>query len=135
MLSLIERIERGVVFILVILLLLSVILGTVELGRVLITKIITAPRFLVDVNTLFESFALFLVIVVGLELLKSIKSYLVQGSINPSFVIEVAIIALGNKLITLDFKEAHTELLLGMAVILFGLAAIYFVLKKFNNRD
>lgn len=97
MLNLIERIERGVVFILVILLLLSVILGTVELERVLLTKIIAAPRFLVDVNTLFESFALFLVIVVGLELLKSIKSYLVQGSINPSFVIEVAIIALGNK--------------------------------------
>lgn len=135
MLKLIERIERGVVFILVILLLLSVILGTVELGRVLITKIITAPRFLVDVNTLFESFALFLIIVVGLELLKSIKSYLVQGSINPSFVIEVAIIALGNKLITLDFKETHSEQLMGMSGILLGLAATYFVLKTFNKRE
>jgi uncharacterized membrane protein (DUF373 family) len=135
MLNLIERIERGVVFVLVILLLIAVVLGTIELGRVLLTKIIAAPRFLVDVNTLFDSFALFLVIVVGLELLKSIKSYLVQGSINPSFVIEVAIITLGNKLITLDFKEAHPELLMGMAGILLALAATYFVLKKFNKRE
>jgi hypothetical protein len=64
MLNLIERIERGVVFVLVILLLIAVVLGTIELGRVLLTKIIAAPRFLVDVNTLFDSFALFLVIVV-----------------------------------------------------------------------
>jgi uncharacterized membrane protein (DUF373 family) len=135
MLNLIERIERGVVFVLVILLLIAVVLGTIELGRVLLTKIIAAPRFLVDVNTLFESFALFLVIVVGLELLKSIKSYLVQGSINPSFVIEVAIITLGNKLITLDFKAAHPELLIGMAGILLALAATYFVLKKFNKGE
>lgn len=135
MLKLIEKIERGVVFVLVILLLLSVVLGTVELGRVLLTKIIAAPRFLVDVNTLFESFALFLVIVVGLELLKSIKSYLLQGSINPSFVIEVAIITLGNKLITLDFKEVHPELLTGMAGILLGLAVTYFVLKRSNTRE
>jgi uncharacterized membrane protein (DUF373 family) len=59
----------------------------------------------------------------------------VQGSINPSFVIEVAIITLGNKLITLDFKEAHPELLMGMAGILLALAATYFVLKKFNKRE
>ncbi|MGJ0484238.1 MAG: phosphate-starvation-inducible PsiE family protein [Methylomicrobium sp.] len=130
MLNIIEKIERGVVYLLVILLLMSVVLGTVELGRVLIVGIMKAPRFLVDVNTLFESFALFLVIVVGLELLKSIKSYLLQGSINPSFVIEVAIIALGNKLITLDLKLIHPELLIGMAAIFFGLAATYFVLKK-----
>jgi uncharacterized membrane protein (DUF373 family) len=135
MLKFIERIERGVVFVLVILLLIAVVLGTVELARILLARILTAPRFLVDVTTLFDSFALFLVIVVGLELLKSIKSYLIQGSINPSFVIEVAIITLGNKLITLDFKEAHFDLLIGMGAILVGLAATYFVLKKSNKPE
>jgi uncharacterized membrane protein (DUF373 family) len=135
MLKIIERIERCVVFVLVFLLLIAVVLGTFELGRVLLIEIATAPRFLVEVNRLFESFALFLVIVIGLELLKSIKSYLEQGSINPSFVIEVAIIALGNKLITLDLKHVAPELLMGMAAIFFGLAATYFVLKKSGGRQ
>jgi uncharacterized membrane protein (DUF373 family) len=73
--------------------------------------------------------------VIGLELLKSIKSYLEHGSINPAFVIEVAIIALGNKLITLNLKHTAPELLIGMAALLFGLSATYFVLKKSGNRD
>jgi uncharacterized membrane protein (DUF373 family) len=130
MLKIIERIEQCVVYTLVFLLLISVVLGTIELGRVILYEIVTAPRFLVEVNKLFESFALFLVIVVGLELLKSIKSYLVRGSINPAFVIEVAIIALGNKLITLDLKHTDYKLLIGMSAILFGLSVTYFVLKK-----
>lgn len=130
MLKIIEKIERYVVYALVLLLLISVVLGTIELGRVILNGIFAAPRFLVEVNRLFESFALFLVIVVGLELLKSIKSYLVHGSINPAFVIEVAIIALGNKLITLDLKHTDYKLLIGMAAILFGLSVTYFVLKK-----
>jgi uncharacterized membrane protein (DUF373 family) len=134
MLKIIERIERGVVFVLVFFLLIAVVLGTCELGRVFLIEILAAPRFLMEVNRLFDFFALFLVIVIGLELLKSIKSYLEQGSINPSFVIEVAIIALGNKLITLDLKHADPNLLIGMAAIFFGLAATYFVLKKSSGR-
>ena len=134
MLKMIEHVERYVVYALVILLLISVTLGTIELSRVILRGIINAPWLLVEVNTLFESFALFLVIVIGLELLKSIKSYLVNGSINPAFVIEVAIIALGNKLITLDLKHTPPELLVGMAAILLGLSATYFVLKKLGDR-
>ncbi|WP_430231664.1 phosphate-starvation-inducible PsiE family protein [Nitrosomonas communis] len=132
MLSIIERIEKYIVYVLVFMLLLSVILGTIELGRALLTGIIAAPLFLVEIHTLFESFALFLVIVIGLELLKSIKSYLVNGYINPAFVIEVAIIALGNKLITLDLKSSAPEFLWGMASILLGLSVTYFILKKAN---
>ncbi len=132
MLSIIERIEKYIVYILVFMLLLSVVLGTIELGRAILTGIIAAPFFLVEIHTLFESFALFLVIVIGLELLKSIKSYLVNGYINPAFVIEVAIIALGNKLITLDLKSSPPEFLWGMASILLGLSITYFILKKAN---
>lgn len=132
MLSIIERVEKYIVYTLVFMLLISVVLGTIELGRVILDGIIASPLFLVKVHTLFESFALFLVIVIGLELLKSIKSYLVYGSINPAFVIEVAIIALSNKLITVDLKESPPEFLWGMAAILLGLSATYFVLKKAN---
>ncbi|SDX14578.1 phosphate-starvation-inducible PsiE family protein [Nitrosomonas communis] len=132
MLNIIDRIERYIIYVLVFMLLISVLLGTIELGRAILAGIIAAPLFLVKTHTLFESFALFLVIVIGLELLKSIKSYLEHGSINPAFVIEVAIIALGNKLITLDLKSSPPEFLLGMASILLGLSITYFILKKAN---
>ncbi|HYE36138.1 phosphate-starvation-inducible PsiE family protein [Methylocaldum sp.] len=130
MLKAIDKIERYIVYLLVFLLLVSVILGTLELSRILIKNILDSPFFLVDINRLFESFGLFLILVIGLELLKSIKSYLVLGSINPAFVVEVAIIALGNKLITLDIKHVEPGLLIGIGAILLGLSATYLVLKR-----
>lgn len=135
MLNLIERVERYVVYLLVCLLLISVVLGTLALSWVILSGIYKAPLLLIDVNTLFDYFALFLVVVVGLELLKSIKSYLIRGSINPAFVIEVAIIALGNKLITLDLKHTPIELLFGIAAILLGLSVTYFVLKRSSDNE
>jgi uncharacterized membrane protein (DUF373 family) len=132
-LKIIDRVERYVVYILVLMLLVSVVLGTLELSRILLRNILDAPLFLVDIDRLFESFGFFLILVIGLELLKSIKSYLVQGSINPAFVVEVAIIALGNKLITLDIKLAEPGLLIGVGIMLLGLSATYLALKKANK--
>lgn len=129
----IDRVERYVVYILVWMLLVSVVLGALELSRILLRNILDARFFLVDINRLFESFSFFLILVIGLELLKSIKSYLVQGSINPAFVVEVAIIALGNKLITLDIKLVEPGLLIGVGIMLLGLSAIYLALKKANK--
>src|SRR5258706_10886642 len=90
----------------------------------------TGSSFRVDIPRLFEMFSLFLIVLVGLELLRSVKSYLAQGEIKGEIVIEAAIIAIGNKLITLDIKLATAGELLGLAAILVGLAALYFVLKK-----
>ncbi len=129
-LKVIERIERFIVLSLVILLLISLLFGTIELSLLVFKGILDSPIFLINSDTLFKSFGLFLVIVIGLELLKSIKSYLVHGTINPAFVLEVAIIALGNKLITMDITHTDTGILIGIGVILFGLSALYLILKK-----
>jgi uncharacterized membrane protein (DUF373 family) len=128
-LKIIEKLENLIVYSLVTLLLASLILGTVNLGRVVLKGIFESPIFLVESETLFQSFGLFLIIVIGLELLKSIKSYLLFGAINPAFVIEVAIIALGNKIITLDMTHVAPGVLTGIGLILIGLSALYLVLK------
>ena len=130
LLKIIERVEKFIVFYLVVLLLISLFLGTVELGQMILKEILDSPGFLIESDKLFQSFGRFLVIVIGLELLKSIKSYLVQGIINPVFVLEVAIIALGNKLITMDITHIVPGTLVGMGVIFFGLSALYLILKK-----
>lgn len=129
-LQIIEWVERAIVFFLVILLLISLVLGTIDLSLVVLKGIFDSPIFLIRSDTLFKTFGLFLVIVIGLELLKSIKSYLIYGTINPAFVVEVAIIALGNKLITMDITHSKPGILIGIGVILFGLSALYFILKK-----
>jgi uncharacterized membrane protein (DUF373 family) len=130
MLKMVEWIERFVVSVLILLLLIAIIMGTINLGSVVVTEVIEPPYLQIETSRLFEMFSLFLIILVGLELLRSVKSYLVHGDIKPEIVVEAAIIALGNKLITLDVKQVAPEMLLGLAAVLLGLAALYFVLRR-----
>ena len=130
MLKTVDKIESLIVIVLVVLLLATVIMGLLELASVVIQEIIEPPYFRIEIPRLFEMFSLFLIVLIGLELLRTVKSYLAHGEIRPEIVIEAAIIAIGNKLITLDIKLATAGELVGLAAILVGLAALYFVLKK-----
>jgi uncharacterized membrane protein (DUF373 family) len=130
MLKTVDKIESLIVIVLVFLLLATVIMGVLELASVVILEIIDPPYFRIEIPRLFEMFSLFLIVLIGLELLRTVKSYLAHGEIRPEIVIEAAIIAMGNKLITLDIKLATPGELVGLAGILVGLAALYFVVKK-----
>ena len=130
MLKTVDKIESVIVTVLIILLLATVIMGVLELASVVIQEIIDPPYFRIEIPRLFEMFSLFLIVLVGLELLRSVKSYLAHGQIKGEIVIEAAIIGMGNKLITLDVKVATAGELIGLAAILVGLAALYFVVKK-----
>jgi uncharacterized membrane protein (DUF373 family) len=130
MLKIVQSVEGIVVRVLIWLMLLAIVLGTIELGRVLFAAIIHPPFLLLDISTLFDAFGLFLVILIGLELLKSMQFFLSEKRIKPEMVIEVAIIALCNKIITLNLKTTAADSLLGMAALLIGLAAGYYILQR-----
>ncbi len=129
MLKAIDFIEKLVVRALIILMLLAISLGTIELGRILVVEIIEPPVFLLDITLLFESFGLVLIILIGIELLKVLKMFLTEDRIKPEIVVEVAVIALCNKVITLDLKHTDGIVLLGIASLLVGLSVSYFVLR------
>jgi len=136
MLHLVEQIEKLIIRALIILLLVAMVLGTFELGRVLIVEIIEPPFLQLDISKVFESFGLALIILIGLELLKILKMFLTEDKIRPEMVVEVAVIALCNKIITLDTKHTSGDVLLGIAAILVGLSICYFVFRfRASNRE
>jgi len=55
--------------------------------------------------------------------------FLVKDKIKPEMVVEVVVIALCNKIITLDTKHTTGDVLLGLAALLIGLSFGYFVLR------
>ncbi len=57
------------------------------------------------------------------------KMFLAEDKIKPEMVVEVAVIALCNKVITLDTKHTSGDVLLGIAAILIGLSIGYFVFR------
>ncbi len=136
MLHIVETIEKLIIRALVILLLLAMVLGTIELGRVTILEVFAPPFLLLDISKVFEGFGLALVILIGLELLRVLKLFLVEDKIKPEIIVEIAVIALCNKIITLDTKHTSGDVLLGIAAILVGLSIGYFVFRfRTSNKE
>jgi len=133
--NLVDKIEKVIIYVLIAMLLIAVVLGTVALGRALGQTVIDPPFLIIEPHTLFESFGLFLVILIGLELLKLLKLHLQDHKVRPEVVIEVAIIAMCNKVVMLDVKGLHSETAIGLAALILALSVGYFVFTRLPAKD
>jgi uncharacterized membrane protein (DUF373 family) len=126
MLSLLKRFEQLMAWFLSILLVAVIVLATVDLTVDLIKDILyVTPHFLVGVDELLSLFGSFLIILLGLELLASVKSFLQDDVIHVEVVLMVAVIALARKVIILELHEPTALTLVGVATLLLALAISY----------
>ena len=91
----------------------------------------TREYFLLDVTQLLDIFGLFMLVVIGIELLETImKTYITQEQSHYEEVLSVAIIAIARKVIILDLKEVDSLSLIGMGSIIIALTVGYFLMKR-----
>lgn len=126
----VEKLETYVIYVLIAMMLVSVVMGTAELVRELVVTILTPPLLLIEPESLSQSFGLFLIILIGLELVKLLRLHLLHHKLRPELVIEVAIIAICNKIVTLDAKVISAQTILGLAALVIALSAGYYVFTK-----
>lgn len=128
-----HKFERGVVMALIGMMVLVVLLATLELGWIIIKDIFTPPIIMLEIDELLEIFGFFLLILIGVELLETIKAYLKTNIIHVEVVLEVALIAIARKVIILDLKAYPEPILLGIAALILALAIAYTLLKSRNE--
>lgn len=92
------------------------------------------PRFIIDADGLMDLFSLLLVILIGLELLETVKAYLKEDIVHVEFIILVAIIAIARKVIVWDFNKFQVDELLSLAAMIVGLGITYFLIKMAGSR-
>ena len=119
-----------IVIALVVMMMLIILLATVELGRVIIVQILSSPNYLPEIAGLLDIFGFFLLILIGVELLETIKAYLQEHVVHVEIVLEVALIAVARKVVILDVKDLSPLTLLGIAALLVTLAAAIFLQKR-----
>jgi len=107
-----------------------VLLATIELAWILVKDVLTPPYFLLEVHELLELFGLFLLVLIGIELLHSVKTYIVRREIHLETVLTVAMIAVARKIIVLEPKELPEGALLGIAALVIALALGYYVMRR-----
>ena len=91
--------------------------------------ILTPPIFLLDVDELLELFGAFLLVMIGVELLNTVKTYLTKKTIHVEVVLLVGIIAIARKVVILEPKTMEPLTLIGIAAIIFALTAGYYFVK------
>ena len=79
-------------------------------------------------------FAGVLLVVLGLELMDTLRNYFIEHRLRMEFLISVALIAVARHVIQLDYEHASPWLVIGIAVLIFSLAASYVGIRRSDYR-
>jgi len=129
-----KKFEHIVITALIFMMMAVVLISTLELGYIIIKDIISPPIFWLEIDQLLEIFGFFLLILIGIELLESIKAYLAEKVVHSEIVLEVALIAIARKVIILDLKAYDGLTIVGIAALIISIAVAYYFLKRATLR-
>lgn len=122
--------KQAVISVLTVMMAFVLLLATIELAWIIVLDVISPPVLLLEIDELLEIFGLFMLVIIGIELLETImKTYLAEGVNHAEIVISVAIIAIARKVIILDVKDVSSMSLIGMGIIILALAISYFLVR------
>ena len=76
-----------------------ILISTIELGYLIAKDIVSPPGFFLEIDELLDLFGFFLLILIGIELLETIKAYLQDKVVHSEIVLEAALIAIARKVI------------------------------------
>jgi uncharacterized membrane protein (DUF373 family) len=122
-------VERLVVGALLILLMVTILVGTVIVGWSLIQDLLDFGALVANPKALFDVFGLFVAVLVGVELLRILRHLVQSHEVDTMLVVETALIALCNKVITLNLSAVSWTTLLAIAALILGLAGAIHALR------
>jgi uncharacterized membrane protein (DUF373 family) len=125
--------EQVIVTSLILMMIVVILLSTIELGRILVLDILTPPSILLNITELLDIFGFFMLILIGVELLETIKAYLDKHEVHVEIVLEVALIAVARKVVIIDVKEYSAGSLFAIAAIVLSLAVAYYLQKRISH--
>jgi uncharacterized membrane protein (DUF373 family) len=127
--------EIGILGALQVLLMIMIVLGAIALW-VLLWQALAANPFatvtdVTDVQrALQNAFAGVLLVLLGLEIRQTLRSYFVEHRVRLEVILVIAIIALGRHIIQLDFAHVDGITLIGIAALALALTSSYYLARR-----
>ena len=128
--TLLTKVQKFTVLALAAMLCVVVFLSTLHLGALIAEEIWAPPRFLIRVQGLLEIFGYFLLVLIGVELLETLKAYLKKDVIHIRVVLEVALIAMARKVIIEEPNTLPGLTLFGIAALILALGIAFHVERQ-----
>lgn len=130
MIGLLKKFEHLIIHALIVMMVIIILLTTIELAWIIIQDILTPPILLLRIEEILEVFGFFLLVLIGIELLETIKAYLLEKVVHVEIVIEVALIAIARKVIILDVEKYSHLTVMGIAALILALAVAIYAIKR-----
>lgn len=124
------KVERAIAIALLALMGIVVISGVLEVAYVIFTDLMQPPGFFLGVEDLFDIFGLFLMVLIGLELMTSIEMYLDSNTIHAELMFLVALTAVARKIVILDAKSIDAMTVFAIAALVIALSGGYYIIKQ-----
>jgi len=134
MIEIVNKFEKIIYAALMIMLMVVLVAAIIDLGYILFRSIFDISPWLLESHEMILVLGAFLLVLIGVELLDTIKAYFRENAIHVEIVVLLAVIAVARKVILLDptgmtgFEYGFE--MMGIGVIVVGLAAGYYLIKK-----
>jgi len=125
-----EKFEEIISRALLVMMAAVVLLTTIELGWILAKDVLTPPVFLLEIGEILELFGMFLLVLIGIELMHSVKIFIKRREIHLEAMLVVALVAVARKVIVLEPKDLAPEAVLGLAALALALTIGYYLVKR-----
>ncbi len=130
MMRFLKSFERIVAWTLTVMMALVLVLATIDLAQMIVKDVLRSPVLVLAVTDLLDIFGLFLLVLIGIELLETIRTYLVEHLIRVEVVFMVALIAIARKVIILEVSAYPSLTLVGIGAIILALAIGYYLIRR-----
>ena len=125
-----KKFEKAIVLTLLGLMMVAVFASTIELAIILFQQLVRPPLLLLNMEEMLEVFGFFLMVLIGLELLESIKAYLDEDRVHVEVVLLVAIVAAARKIIIMDYKTTTPNMLFSIAAVIVALSVGFYLVRR-----
>ncbi|HOT94032.1 MAG TPA: phosphate-starvation-inducible PsiE family protein [Methanoregulaceae archaeon] len=126
----VNRFEQAVYTLLLLLLLVVIGASLVSLMVVTVERLLSPPVYLLENHEILDLFGMFLLVLIGLEFLESIKAYLKENVIHFDLIIAIAITAIARKVILVELEAAGDYEVIGLGIVVLSLSAGYYLLRR-----
>ncbi len=125
-----QKAERVIAISLLVLMGVVVASATVEVGYEIVTGLMEPPGFFLGVSELLDVFGLFLMVLIGLELMTSVHMYLEDHRIHAEMMFLVALTAITRKIVIMDTASMEPMLVFGIGFLVIALAGGYYLIRN-----
>jgi uncharacterized membrane protein (DUF373 family) len=126
-------VKRLVAALLLVAMFVLLLLATVQLFAGMLAAVLGAD---LDIEALYaeerllESFGVFLTVLIALEFIETVESYLTEGHVRADKVVLIGIIAIGRKIVLTDPTHWEPGVILGIAALTLALGLTFYLIRK-----